>query len=67
MLNSLLVFLIGCLILAVIIYIARLILGMLALPDPVNKIALLIVGLIGLVILLGLATGAMGGGVVILR
>lgn len=69
MLNSLLVFLIGCLILACVLYVCHLIIGMLELPPPVRQIALIIIGLIGLVILLILATGAFGGGggVVLIR
>lgn len=63
MLSGLLVFLIGCLVLAVILYVAKLILDMLSLPAPVNQIALLILALIGLLVLITLALRAFGGGI----
>lgn len=62
MLSALLIFLIGCLVLAVVIYVFHLVLGMLTLPEPVKQIALIIVGLIGLVILLILAVNVYNGG-----
>jgi hypothetical protein len=62
MLGALLIFLIGCLVLAVVLYVFNLILGMLTLPDQIKQIALLIIGLIGLVILIMLAVNAFHGG-----
>ncbi len=64
MLMALLVFLIGCLVLAVVIYVVKLILDMLGLPPPINQIAMLIVGLIGLVLLLMLTVNAFRGGAI---
>lgn len=43
MLGALLVFLIGCLILAVVIYVLHLVLDMLTLPTQVKQIALIII------------------------
>lgn len=63
MLSGLLVFLVGCLVLAVILYVAKMILDILSLPAPVNQIALLILGLIGLLVLIMLALRAFGGGI----
>ena len=62
MLSALLVFLIGALILAVVVYVCHMIIGMISLPEPINRIALLIVGLIGLVLLLILTIGIYSGG-----
>jgi hypothetical protein len=62
MLGALLVFLVGCLVLAVVIYVIHLIMGMLTLPDPVKQIALLILGLIGLIALIALAVNVFNGG-----
>ncbi len=62
MLAALLVFLVGCLVLAIVIYVFNLILGMIQLPDQVKQIALIIVGLIGLVFLLILTVNAFHGG-----
>ena len=67
MLTALLYFLIGCLVLAVVIYVLKLVLDMLTLPDQVKQIGLVIVGLIGLVIVLILAVNVFQGGVVIVR
>lgn len=61
MLYALLVFLVGCLILACVIYVAHLIMNMLTLPPPVKEIALLIFGLIGLVLLLILTVQVFNG------
>ncbi len=61
MLSALLVFLVGCLVLAVVIYVAKLIINMLTLPAEVAQIALIILGLIGLVIVVILAVRAMQG------
>ena len=52
MLNALLVFLIGVLVLAVVIYVFNMIVNMLTLPAEVKQIALLIIGLIGLIFLI---------------
>ena len=62
MLMALLWFLIGCLVLAVVLYVAKLILDMLTLPPNVRQIALIIIGLIGLIALLILALNVFGGG-----
>jgi Na+/phosphate symporter len=62
MLWALLVFLIGCLVLAVVIYVLNLVLDMLTLPPQVKQIALIIIGLIGLVIVLILAVNVFRGG-----
>ncbi len=62
MLWALLVFLIGCLVLAVVIYICKLLLAMLELPPPIQQIALLIIGLVGLIVLLILAINVFKGG-----
>lgn len=62
MLWALLVFLVGCLVLAVVLYVAKLILGMLELPPPVAQIALIIIGLIGLVVLIMLCLNVARGG-----
>ncbi|MES2342334.1 MAG: hypothetical protein V4597_11695 [Pseudomonadota bacterium] len=62
MLTALLVFLVGALVLAVVIYIAKLLLAMFELPPPIQQIALLILGLIGLVLLIILCVHAFNGG-----
>ena len=67
MLTALLVFLVGCLVLAVVVYVLHLILDMLSLPPPVRQIALLIIGLIGLVVLLILAAQVFQGGPGVVR
>ena len=59
---ALIFFLVGCLVLVVIIYVAKLVLVQLELPDPVNKIALLIIGLIGLIALFILVIAVYNGG-----
>ena len=61
MLSALLVFLIGALVLAVVVYVCNLVLNMLTLPDQIKQIALIIIGLIGLVLLLILAIGVYNG------
>lgn len=63
MLGALLVFLIGCLVLAVVIYVVHLLLDMISLPPHVKQIALLILGLIFLVLILMLALQVYSGGV----
>lgn len=45
--------LIAAIVLIVIIYVVKLVLDMLELPDPVRKIAMLIIGLVILVVVLG--------------
>ena len=45
MMRALLVFLVGCLILAVVIYVLNLVIAMLVLPPAVAHIALIIIGL----------------------
>ena len=62
MLGALIVFLIGCLVLAVVIYVIHLLMNMLELPAPIKQIALLILGLIFLVIILMLALNVYSGG-----
>ena len=63
-LGALLAFLVGCLVLAVCLYVAHLIIGMLALPPQIGQLALIIIGLIGLVALIWLVWGAVGGAAV---
>ncbi len=60
MLAGLLYFLVGCLILVVVIYVARLVIDMLGLPEPVKQIALIIIGLVCLIIILGLVFHVIG-------
>ena len=62
MMRALLVFLVGCLILAVVIYVLNLVIAMLVLPPAVAHIALIIIGLIGLVMLVYLAVRVFYGG-----
>ena len=61
-LYALLAFLVGCLILAVVIYVVKLIIDMLELPAPVKQIALIIIGLIGLIVVILLAVQVFNGG-----
>lgn len=56
------VFLVGCLVLAIVLYVVKLILDMLTLPPPIKQIALIIVGLLGLIFLIYLVVGALGTG-----
>jgi threonine/homoserine/homoserine lactone efflux protein len=67
MLGGLLTFLIGCLVLAVVLYVFNLVLGMITLPGNVKQIALIIVGLIGLLLLVYLAVGAFRAGPVVVE
>lgn len=67
MLAALLTFLVGCLVLAVVLYVVNLVMGMITLPEPIKQIALIIIGLIGLVILIMLAVNAFQGGNVLWR
>lgn len=62
MLSALLVFLVGCLILAVVIYVFNMILAMIELPPQVKQIALIIVGLILLVLLIMITVNVFNGG-----
>lgn len=57
MLWALLSFLVALFILAIIIYVVKLILDMIPIPDPAKTIAYIILGLIALIILLGLFQG----------
>jgi uncharacterized membrane protein len=63
MLYALLAFLVGCLVLAVVIYVAKLIIDMLDLPAQVKQIALIILGLIGLIFILILCYNVFTNGV----
>ena len=63
MLGALFVFLIGCLVLCAVLYVISLVMEMITLPDQIKKIALVIIGLIGLVVLLMLAVNVFQGGV----
>jgi hypothetical protein len=65
MLSGLLVFLVGVLVLAVVVYVCHLVIDMLSLPANVKQIALIVIGLIGLVVLVILAIQAWGGGIYI--
>lgn len=56
-LGSLMTFLLGVLVLAVILYVLHLVIDMLTLPPNIKQIALILLGLIGLVILFMLAFG----------
>lgn len=62
MLRAALYFLIGALVLVVVLYIARLIIGMLGLPADIAQIAVIILGLIGLVALVYLVVRVARGG-----
>lgn len=57
MLWALLSFLVALFILAIIIYVVKLILDMIPIPDPAKTIAYIILGLIALIFLLGLFQG----------
>ncbi len=61
MMSGLLFFLIGCLVLVIVLYVAKLVLDQLELPPPVRQIVMLILALVGLVILVWLLLGAFGG------
>ncbi len=52
MLGALIVFLLGCLALVVVLYVAKIVLVMCELPPPVQQIAMLVIGLIGLAFLI---------------
>lgn len=54
-LKAVLLFLVGCLVLAVVVYICHLVIGFLALPAAIAQIAVLVVGLGGLIVLFVLA------------
>lgn len=62
MLGSLLMFLVGCLVLAVVLYVVHLVMGMIDLPPAVRQIALIIIGLIALIVLIMLAVQVFQGG-----
>lgn len=55
-------FLVGALVLAVVVYVAKLLLALFELPPPIQQIALLILGLIGLVLLIMLCVHVYSGG-----
>lgn len=52
------VFAVGCLALAIVVWLAQLVIGMLALPAPISQIALIVLGIIGLVLLIMAAVWA---------
>ena len=60
--GGLLGFLLGCLVLVVVLYIAKVVMEMIPLPAQVKQIAYLILGLIALLVLINLAMRAMGNG-----
>ncbi len=62
MLGALLTFLVGCLVLAIVVYVVHLLMGMIELPPEVRKIALLILGLICFVVIIMLAVSVFRGG-----
>ncbi len=64
MLNALVVFLIGCLVLVIVLYVFKAVINMMDLPPESKQIALLIVGVIALIILIMLTVSAFhaGGG-----
>lgn len=62
MIAALLTFLVGALVLIVVVYIAKLVLDALPLPDNLRQIALLIVGLIGVLLLVVLMVQLLGPG-----
>lgn len=62
MLGALLTFLVGCLVLAIVLYVVSLVMGMITLPDNIKQIALIIIGLIGLIVLIILAVNVFNGG-----
>ena len=67
MIGALLIFLVGCLVLVVVIYVAKLVMAQLELPPPVAQIALLVIGLIGLLVLIALCyTAFQGGGPIVI-
>lgn len=61
MLRAFGVFLIGCLLLAIVLYIADLIIGLLVLPPGVGHIAQIVIGLLGLLCLVYLCVNAFRG------
>lgn len=61
MLRGLLYFLLGAFVLVVVLYITNMVIGMMALPPGIAHIAMLIVGLAGLVCIVILAIRAAGG------
>lgn len=62
MLGALLAFLVGCLVLAVVLYVVHLVMGMIDLPPNVRQIALVIIGLIALIVLIMLVVQVFNGG-----
>lgn len=62
MISGLIIFLVGCLVLAIVLYVAHLVIDMLALPPNIKQIALIIIGLVGLLVLIVLTMNAFGVG-----
>lgn len=62
MLTALLVFLVGALVLAVIMYVVHMLIGMMHLPPEIVKIALLIFALVCLIILIIMVVAVYRGG-----
>ncbi len=52
------VFAVGCLCLAIVIWLAQLIIAMLALPPAISQIALIVLGIVGLIALVAAAVWA---------
>lgn len=63
MINALLIFCLGALVLVVVVYVFSLVIKALTLPPEVKQIALVIVSLIGLIGLIALAISAYQGGI----
>jgi hypothetical protein len=62
MLQALIVFLVGCLILAVVIWVFNLIMGMIDLPAQIKQIATIIVSLVLLLVLILITLHSLGWG-----
>jgi hypothetical protein len=65
MLWALVIFLVGCLVVVVVVYVLHLVLDQLTLPPNVKQIALAIIALIGLIVVVILALGVFRGQVVL--
>jgi hypothetical protein len=57
--GGLITFLVGCLVLVVVLYVLHLVIDMLTLPPQVRQIGLVIIGLIGFLVVIYLAFGAL--------
>lgn len=66
MLTSLVYFLIACLVLVVVLWVAKVILDQLTLPANVKQIAYVVLGVVGLIVLLLIVLRVFGGGAGIL-